>query len=297
MRIGIDLGGTKIEGVVLRDDEVIARQRVKTPKGSYSATLDSLCELVEHLEQEVSGRNLPIGVGHPGSLDPHSGLLRNANSVCLNGRALKQDLDTRLGRTVAMANDANCMALSELYGGAANGRDSAFFVILGTGVGGAVVSNGQLQIGHNGLAGEWGHNPLPWVEQDEVPGARCWCGQHGCLETWLSGPALARLHAQACGKTLDARAIAAQAASGQPDAVATLDQYCDRLARALAAVINLLDPQVIVLAGGLSQLDRLYDDVPARWSRWVFADQVHTTLVPAIHGDASGALGAARLGY
>lgn len=296
MRIGIDLGGTKIEGVVLNNDEVIARQRVATPSGNYAATLASLCAMVAHLENEVAATGLPLGIGHPGSLDPHTGLLRNANSVCLNGRAIKQDLEARLRRTIAMANDANCMALSELHGGAASGCESAFLVILGTGVGGAVVANGKLQAGFNALGGEWGHNPLPWAGPDEVAGSQCWCGQYGCLETWLSGPALARLHAQACGQTLDARGIAAQALRGDPNAEASLDQYCDRLARALAAVINLLDPQVIVLAGGLSQLDRLYDDVPARWSRWVFADQVRTPLVPAIHGDASGALGAARLG-
>ena len=295
MRIGIDLGGTKIEGVVLNNDEVIARQRVATPGGNYDATIESLCALVAHLEKEVAATDLPLGIGHPGSLDPHTGLLRNANSVCLNGRAIKQDLEARLGRSIVMANDANCMAMSELHGGAASGCDSAFLVILGTGVGGAVVTNGKLQTGFNALGGEWGHNPLPWTGPGEL-GTQCWCGQSGCLETWLSGPALTRLHAQAYGQTLDARSIAVRAQRGDPAATASLDRYCDRLARALAAVINLLDPQVIVLAGGLSQLNRLYDDVPARWSRWVFADQVRTPLVPAIHGDASGALGAARLG-
>lgn len=296
MRIGIDLGGTKIEGVVLDGDVVVARQRVATPQGDYAGILSSLAALIQTLEDRVGNRDLPVGIGHPGSIDPHSGLLRNANSVCLNGRPLKQDVETRLGRAVCMANDANCLALSELYDGAARGVDSAFLVILGTGVGGAVVSNGRLQIGFNGLGGEWGHNPLPWIEAGELPGDTCWCGQQGCLETWLSGPALARLHTNAGGQAGDARAIVAQAEQGDAIAQASLDRYCTRLARALAAVINLLDPQVIVLAGGLSRVDRLYDDVPARWSRWVFADQVQTSLVPAIHGDASGALGAARLG-
>ena len=296
MRIGIDLGGTKIEGVALDERGVIARQRVATPQGDYYATLAAVGNLVNTLEAQVGGRALPVGLGHPGSIDPHSGVLRNANSVCLNGRALQQDVEARLGRPVALANDANCLALSELHDGAARGLQSAFLVILGTGVGGAVVANGQLQHGFNGLGGEWGHNPLPWVSRDEWPGAPCWCGQHGCLETWLSGPALARLHANAGGVGDTAQAIVAQAEQGDAIARASLEAYSHRLARALAAVINLLDPQIIVLAGGLSQVRRLYHDVPAHWSRWVFADQVQTPLVPAVHGDASGALGAARLG-
>lgn len=296
MRIGVDLGGTKIEGVVLNENQVVARLRVATPQGNYAATLDAVSALVDALEQQIGQRALPLGLGHPGSIDPHSGLLRNANSVCLNGRALKQDLEARLDRPLALANDANCLALSELHDGAARGLQSAFLVILGTGVGGAVVANGQLQQGFNGLGGEWGHNPLPWVTKQELPGTACWCGQHGCLETWLSGPALSLLHANAGGIAGDARAIVAQAEQGDAIARASLEAYSHRLARALAAVINLLDPQIIVLAGGLSQVRTLYHDVPALWSRWVFADQVQTPLVPAFHGDASGALGAARLG-
>jgi fructokinase len=298
MRIGIDLGGTKIEGIVLRgQDEVLARRRVPTPRQDYAATLAALAELVDSLEREVGRRHLPVGLGHPGSLSPASGLLRNANSTCLNGRPFKQDLEARIGREIRMANDADCLAASEAFDGAGAAARSVFAAILGTGVGGGLVVEGRLVAGVNGIAGEWGHNPLPWprTDWDEIPGPRCWHGLHGCLETWLSGVGLAQDHARTTGQTLGAEAIAALAARGEAAALNTLDRYCDRLARALACVINLLDPEVIVLGGGVSRLDALYREVPRRWGKWIFSDAVRTKLAPARHGDASGVRGAARL--
>ncbi len=295
MRIGIDLGGTKVAAVVLSGERVLAQRRRPTPANDYQGTLRLLVQLVKELEQELGAQVLPVGLGHPGSVTPGSGLIRNANSTCLNGRPLQRDLEAQLGRPVAMANDANCMALSELHDGAARGLESAFLVILGTGVGGAVVNQGRLHCGANGLAGEWGHNPLPWMSAAEFPGELCWCGQRGCLETWLSGPALSRCHAAAGGGTLSAREIAVAAHDGHPQARASMAAYAQRLARALAAVINCLDPQCIVLAGGLSQIEYLYHAVPGYWGQWVFAEQVNTRLVPARHGDASGVRGAARL--
>ncbi len=295
MRIGIDLGGTKIEGIVIEQRAVLSRRRVPTPAGNYAATIEAVAALVAALEEDVGVSPLPIGIGHPGSIAPRSGLLRNANSTCLNGQPFGRDIEARLARPVRLANDANCMALSELHDGAAQGVDSAFLVILGTGVGGAVVQEGRLQTGHNGLAGEWGHNPLPWPGPREYPGEACWCGQTGCLETWLSGPGFSRRHAAQTGQSLTPAQIAGQAEAGDAQALSSVQAYCDRLARALAAVINLLDPQLIVLAGGVSQLRALYDEVPRRWQRWVFADTVDTRLTAARHGDASGVFGAARL--
>ncbi len=295
MRIGIDLGGTKIDGVVLEGRAVLARHRVPTPAGDYQGTLAAIVDLVAALESDAGMSPLPVGIGHPGSLSPRSGLLRNANSTCLNGQPFGRDIEARLARPVQLANDANCLALSEIHDGAARGVDSAFCVILGTGVGGAVVQNGQLQSGCNGLAGEWGHNPLPWPAAEEFPGVACWCGQTGCLETWLSGPGFSRSHTLATGQALSPEQIALRAGEGDAQARASLAGYCDRLARALASVINLLDPELIVLAGGMSRLGALYDEVPRRWLRWVFADAVDTRLVSARHGDASGVFGAARL--
>lgn len=295
MRIGVDLGGTKIEAVVLDGNEVRARRRIATPAGDYAATLDAIVALVQALEAELGARDLPVGIGHPGSLTPGSGVLRNANSTCLNGRPFADDLALRLGRRPKLANDANCLAASEAHDGAAAGVDAAFCVILGTGVGGAIVHQGRVLTGANALAGEWGHNPLPWMRAEEYPGPACWCGQVGCLETWLSGPALSRDYASVTGQHVAAVDIVARCADGEPATGLVLDRYADRLARALAMVINLLDPDVIVLAGGLSRWDSLYDEIPTRWGQWVFAESVSTRLVPARHGDASGVLGAARL--
>lgn len=296
-KIGIDLGGTKIEGIVMdAEPQALERIRVATPAGDYAATLRTITGLVGALEQACGVADLPVGIGHPGSLSPHSGLIRNANSTCLNNRSLQQDLQQLLQRPLRMANDANCLALSELSDGAAAGARSSFSVILGTGVGGAIAIGSRVLFGHNGIAGEWSHNPLPWPEADETHPAACWCGLSGCIETWLSGPALAADHARHCGAVgIDAEQIGAAAMAGDVTAIATLDRYSTRLARSLAWVINMLDPEVIVLAGGVSRIGSLYREVPQRWMRWIFADHVETRLVPAAHGDSSGVRGAAML--
>ena len=292
-RIGIDLGGTKIEGVVLgADGEIRHRERVRTPAGDYPATLDSVVALVERLEHQC-GQTCSVGVGTPGAPSPRSGRLRNANSTCLNGRALHQDLSHRLGRAVRIANDANCFALSEAQDGAARDARSVFGVIIGTGTGGGVVIGGRLVDGPNAIAGEWGHNPLPWPTDDERPGPRCYCGRRGCIETFLSGPGLAADYSRSASVT--ARQVAERAAAGEASATACLQRYEDRLARSLATVINLLDPEVIVLGGGLSKIERLYRTVPRLWGRYVFSDVVRTRMVPPRHGDSSGVRGAAWL--
>jgi fructokinase len=297
-RIGIDLGGTKIEAVALRGEaEVVLRQRVVTPAGDYAATLEAVANLIEALERELGQNHLPVGIGHPGAISPATGRVKNANSTCLNGQSLRQDLEARLARPLRLANDADCLALSEALDGAATGARTVFAVILGTGVGGGIVVDGKLLEGPNAIAGEWGHNPLPWPrpEWGELPGPRCWHGLHGCIEPWLSGVGLARDHLRVTGQRLSAEAVVAAAEAGDAAAGATLARYEDRLARALASVINLLDPQVIVLGGGVSRVRRLYDNVPSLWRQWVFSDRVDTRLLPAVHGDSSGVLGAARL--
>jgi fructokinase len=299
LRIGIDLGGTKIEGIVLRGaTEIIARRRIATPAGDYPATVAAVAALVADLEREVGAQRLPVGIGHPGAISPFSGLIKNANSTCLNERPLKADLEAALGRALRMANDADCLALSEAQDdGAAAGAACVFAVILGTGVGGGIVIDGRLRSGPNAIAGEWGHNPLPWprVDWHEVPGPLGWDGRLGAIEDWLSGPALARDHRDLTGVAWSGEQIVAAAAAGDAACSATLARYQERLARALASVINLLDPDVIVLGGGLSRIERLYETVPALWARWVFSDQVVTRLLPARHGDASGVRGAAWL--
>ncbi|MGQ3058647.1 MAG: ROK family protein [Nevskia sp.] len=299
LRIGIDLGGTKIEGIVLRGaTEIIARRRIATPAGDYPATLAAVAALVADLEREVGAQRLPVGIGHPGAISPFTGLIKNANSTCLNERPLKADLEAALGRALRMANDADCLALSEAQDdGAAAGAACVFAVILGTGVGGGIVIDGRLRSGPNAIAGEWGHNPLPWprVDWNEVPGPLGWDGRFGAIEDWLSGPALARDHRDLTGAAWSGEQIVAAAAAGDAACSATLARYEERLARALASVINLLDPDVIVLGGGLSRIERLYETVPALWARWVFSDRVVTRLLPARHGDASGVRGAAWL--
>ena len=299
LRIGIDLGGTKIEGIVLRGAaEVVARQRIATPGGDYPATVAAVAALVASLEREVEASGLPVGIGHPGAISPFTGLIKNANSTCLNDRPLKADLEAALGRAVRMANDADCLALSEAQAdGAAAGAACVFAVILGTGVGGGIVIDGQLRAGPNAIAGEWGHNPLPWPRLDwnEVPGPLGWDGRHGSIEDWCSGVALARDHFDVTGVQLPGERIVSDAEAGDPACLATIVRLEDRLARALASVINLLDPDVIVLGGGLSRIARLYETVPAIWQRWVFSDRVVTRLVPAVHGDSSGVRGAAWL--
>jgi len=295
MRIGVDLGGTKIEGVALADGGAVrARRRVPTPRDDYDATLDTVSALVLELESETGERGT-VGVGMPGAISPATGVVKNANSVWLNGRRLAEDLARRLPRPLRFANDANCFALSEATDGAAAGARAVFGVILGTGVGGGLVLDGRVWTGRNAIAGEWGHNPLPWPAAGEWPGPPCYCGKTGCIETFLSGPGLARDHGQATGGAGDAASIAARADAGDDAALAALDRYEDRLARALAAVINVVDPDAIVLGGGMSNVARLYAGVPRRWTRYVFSDRVDTRLLPPAHGDASGARGAAWL--
>ncbi|MEX0807769.1 MAG: ROK family protein [Dongiaceae bacterium] len=295
LRIGIDLGGTKIEGILLdRDGAVLAQRRVPTPAGDYPATLEAIAGLVDALEENTPG-NASIGVGMPGAISPATGLVKNANSVWLNGTPFDRDLAARLGRPVRVANDANCFAVSEASDGAAAGLATVFGVILGTGVGGGIAINGYALTGGNAIAGEWGHNPLPAPRDDERPGLLCYCGRHGCIETWLSGPGLARDHERTSGERLDGGAIVAHAEGGDKAAMATLDRYKDRFARALATVINILDPDAIVLGGGLSSMASLYTDIPQLWTRHVFSDRCMTRLLPPKHGAASGVRGAAWL--
>jgi fructokinase len=290
-RIGIDLGGTKIELIALDDrGGERLRRRVATPQGDYAGTLDAIAGLAAWAEAEL-GERATVGIGTPGAISPTTGLMKNSNSVCLNGQPLRQDLEARLGRPVAIANDANCFALSEATDGAAAGADVVFGVIIGTGCGAGVVVHGRPLTGPNAIAGEWGHNPLPWPEVSEQPGPACYCGKSGCLETWLSGPGLAHDH----GLGLQAPEIVARAAAGDATCEAALQRYEDRLARGLAHVINVLDPDVIVLGGGMSNLARLYVNVPARWGRYVFSDAVSTRLAPPKFGDSSGVRGAAWL--
>lgn len=303
MRIGIDLGGTKIEIVALGDGgQEIWRQRAPTPVGDYQGTVKRITELVAAAESALKRRGT-VGIGIPGTISPATGLIKNANSVCLIGHPLDKDLETTLQRPVRIANDADCFALSEAADGAAAGATSVFGVILGTGVGGGLVFRGQLVQGVNAVAGEWGHNPLPWPRQwdyaagrieDERPGPLCYCGRRGCIETFLSGPALARDHQLATGIERNSSDIVA-AADKESEAGATMQRYYDRLARALALVINIFDPAVIVLGGGLSQIGAIYREVPKRWADWVFSDEVATRLVPPRYGDASGVRGAAWL--
>jgi fructokinase len=295
MRIGVDLGGTKIEGIALdeRGAERMRRRR-PTPREGYEAIVAAVAALVAEIEGAVGGP-CQVGIATPGAVSPATGLIKNSNTVCLNGRPLGADLAAALGRPVRLANDANCFALSEAVDGAGAGANVVFGVILGTGTGGGVVVGGRALIGPNAVAGEWGHNPLPWPRESEWPGPPCYCGKSGCIETYLSGPGLARDHCAATGEELEAPEIAARALAGDAWARATLERYEDRLARGLASVINVLDPDVIVLGGGLSNLARLYESVPRLWQRHVFSDRVDTPLVRARHGDSSGVRGAAWL--
>jgi fructokinase len=295
IRIGIDLGGTKIEAVALGEGgDLLARHRVPTPRDDYDGTIAAIVGLVGRIEADLRAR-ASVGIGMPGAISPATGLVKNANSVWLNGRHLAEDLVRALGRPVRLANDANCFALSEAHDGAAAGAPVVFGVIVGTGTGGGVVVHGRVLTGPNAVAGEWGHNPLPWPRADERPGPVCYCGQHGCIETFLSGPAVARDHRQTTGENLTAVEITARASSGDAAAEATLARYEERMARALASVINILDPDVIVLGGGMSNIERLYANVPRLWGRYAFSDRVDTRLVPPRHGDSSGVRGAAWL--
>ncbi len=300
MRIGIDLGGTKIEIAVLGSTgAIIHRARVPTPAGDYAATLAAIIRLINDAEQ-LHGRAQGIGIGTPGSISRRTGCVKNSNSVCLNGRHLRADLQDLLGRELRITNDANCFALSEATDGAAAGSAIVFGVILGTGVGGGLVVNGQLLDGPNGITGEWGHNPLILDAQRTLGAPRpCYCGRVGCVETVLSGPAMAADHALASAAqtqtALTAEQIAQRAQAGERSCIQTLERYAQNLAQALAVVINIVDPDVIVLGGGISNIESLYELVPAYWAKWVFSDQVQTVLVRNQHGDSSGVRGAAWL--
>ena len=295
MRLGIDLGGTKIEIVALDESgREVGRRRVATPQNDYAATLRVVTELVRGMESEL-GRVGTVGIGTPGAISRATGLLKNSNSVCLNGQPILDDLERLLERTIRMENDANCFALSEAVDGAAEGAGVVFGVIIGTGTGAGIVVNGQALTGPNAIAGEWGHNPLPWPQPGELPGGACYCGKSGCIETWLSGPGMTRRHQERTGQALDAPGIVARAAQGDMECEKSMSEYEDRLARSLAHVINILDPDVIVLGGGMSNIDRLYANVPRHWGRYVFSDRVDTRLVKNRHGDSSGVRGAAWL--
>lgn len=293
--IGVDLGGTKTEAIALEaDGRVLDRRRVPTPRGDYAATVRTVAELVAALEREHD-RPGRIGVGIPGTLSRATGLVKNANSTWLNGRPLDRDLSQAVGRPVRLQNDANCFAVSEATDGAAAGAKVVFGVILGTGVGAGLVIDGRPLDGPNGIAGEWGHNPLPWPDDAERPGPACYCGLNGCIETFLSGPGFAAGYRRETGLDTTPQELVDRAARGEPVAERHLGMYVDRLARGLAHVINIVDPDVIVLGGGMSNLSVLYERVPALWTRFVFSDRVDTRLVPPRHGDSSGVRGAAWL--
>lgn len=295
LRIGIDLGGTKIEIVALDEDGAVRyRERTTTPRDDYPGTVRALASLV-HAAESALGEQATVGVGMPGAISPATGLVKNANSVWLIGQRIDADLEAALGRPVRFANDANCFALSEATDGAGAGAETVFGVIVGTGCGGGLVVKGHVCRGPNAIAGEWGHNPLPWPAPGELPGPPCYCGKHGCIETFVSGPGMARDHRAATGEPCDAATIAGRAAAGDPAALATFERYADRMARALASVINIVDPDVIVLGGGVSNIAQLYTLIPARWGQYVFSDYVATKLLPPAHGDASGVRGAAWL--
>lgn len=296
MRIGIDLGGSKIEGIVLAaNNKVIKKIRIPTPGGDYRATVSAVAHLASEL-QTGNGQRLSVGVGTPGSLHPQTRLMRNCNSTCLNGRPLQRDIESALGYPVRLANDADCFVLSEATFGAAVNASSVFGVILGTGVGGGIVINQRLLAGGSGITGEWGHNPAPADATRCLPESRdCYCGRQNCVETLLSGPGLSRSHEELSGEQMSALQVAEQAQTGNPAAADTLDRYCHQLAACLAPVINILDPEVIVLGGGLSNLSLLYQRLPELLLPRVFSDVLLTRILPPEHGDASGARGAACL--
>ncbi len=295
IQIGIDLGGTKIEIIALSPKgDVILRNRKPTPVGDYQATLNAIKSLVDDVEY-TQGCTATIGIGAPGAISRVKGILKNANSTWLNGKPIVQDLERLLKRRLRIANDADCFALSESVDGNAVGFKVVFGIILGTGVGAGIVVNGKLLNGPNAIAGEWGHNPLPWLTTDEYPGPSCYCGRLGCIETFLSGPALSLMHRTRTGSKISAEAITVKALQGDQECDKSLEHYENRLARALAHVINILDPDVIVMGGGLSNCRRFYQNVPDIWRKFVFSDHVSTALVPAKHGDSSGVRGAAWL--
>ncbi len=300
MRIGVDLGGTKIEVAVLGlDGTFLYRKRVDTPRGQYRKTLEAVVGLIHQAHHELGRTNprdrMEVGIGLPGAISRHTGRVKNANSTCLIGEDLQGDLERLLGFPIHLANDADCFTLSEAVDGAARGRHVVFGVILGTGVGGGIVVGGRLLGGPNRITGEWGHNPLPWPGDEERPGPPCYCGKNGCIETFLSGPGLEGAHARRTGTQVRAWEIVRQAETGDAAARTVMELYEDRLARGLAAVINVLDPDAIVLGGGLSNVERLYANVPTLLPKYVFSDRVDTPILKARFGDSSGVRGAAWL--
>lgn len=294
MRIGVDLGGTKIEAIAMQGRDTLLRRRIPTPRGDYDATLHAIADLILAIQRET-GQSGTVGVGIPGTVSPATGLVKNANSTWLIGKPFNVDLARAIGQAVRVTNDANCFALSEATDGAGEGATTVFGVIVGTGTGGGIVIDGQVIEGRNQIAGEWGHNPLPRTEDGEWPGRDCYCGRTGCIETFLSGPGLSRTYLDLSGEDIGSRAIVERARGGDARASRALDRYEMHMARALSAVINLLDPDVIVLGGGLSNIERLYANVSALWGPFVFSDRVDTPLVRAKHGDSSGVRGAAWL--
>ncbi len=295
VRVGVDLGGTKIEFVALeRDGAELHRHRIATPRFDYEGTVRAIADGVKEMEK-VLGRTASVGVGIPGTISGKTGLVKNANSTWMNGKPFDKDLGLALAREVRCANDANCLAVSEATDGAGAGKHIVFAVILGTGCGGGVAVDGRVHNGLNGVAGEWGHNTLPWMRPDEFPGPPCYCGKKGCVETWVSGTGLEHDYERVTKVSLHGPEIIARSAAGEPEALAALDRFEDRLARALAGVINLLDPDVFVFGGGASQIPRLYKNVPPRLQEHVFGHEADTPLLPAKHGDSSGVRGAAWL--
>jgi fructokinase len=294
MRIGIDLGGTKIEAIAIDGTNEVLRRRVSAPRGDYAATVTAVRDLVAAIEHEL-GATCTVGIGIPGAVSAVTGLIKNAHSTWLIGQQLDRDLERALGRRIRVANDANCFALSEATDGAAQGAHTVFGVILGTGTGGGVVVNGRVLEGRHRIAGEWGHNPLPWPEDAERPGPACYCGRRGCIETFLSGPGLSITYTAITGERAEAAEIAALADAGDVGASKALAVYETQLARALASIINVLDPDVIVLGGGVSNISRLYTRVPSLLKPFVFSDSADTPIVAARHGDSSGVRGAAWL--
>jgi len=295
MRIGIDLGGTKIEALAIDDQGVeLVRHRIDTPREDYDATVAAMVGLVRRLE-ETTGSIGTVGAGIPGSISRITGLVKNANSTWLNGRPLDRDLTAALGREVRIANDANCFAVSEATDGAAAGKDVVFGVILGTGCGGGVAIGGRVHEGPNGVAGEWGHNPLPWPRPEEYPGPECYCGKRGCMEMWVSGTGIALDYRTVTGKVLTTQEIVSQFEAGDREAAAAMERFEDRLARGLAQVVNILDPDVIVIGGGVSRVKHIYRELPKKLEAYVFGGEASTPVLPAMYGDSSGVRGAAWL--
>jgi fructokinase len=295
MRIGIDLGGTKIEALAIDDEgSELARYRVDTPRDDYDATIEAMLGLVWRLEQET-GITGSVGAGIPGSISAITGVVKNANSTWLNGRPLDRDLSSALGREVRVANDANCLAVSEATDGAAAGKHVVYGVILGTGCGGGVAIDGRVHAGPNGVGGEWGHNPLPWPKPEEIPGPACYCGKRGCLEMWVSGTGISMDYKNTTGRVKTAREIVEDVQAGNSEALATMDRFEDRLARGLATVINMLDPDIVVVGGGVSRVRHIYEELPKRLPQYVFGREMSTIVVPAKYGDSSGVRGAAWL--